>query len=234
MLRRAIKSAVNAAGYDIRKRNDPLVTGLDKFFPLLKRLGFRPQHIVDVGANHGHWTRAAVRYFPLAKYTLIEPQDFLKDKIRDLTAKHNIRWISVGCSDAAGDLPFAVAEHDHSSTFLTDTQKASITLPVKTLDSLVTQADMIKIDAEGYDLKVLRGAQRLFGKTDVFLVEAMVLGHYQNTVHAVTGFMTEAGYSLFDITDINRSHKTGAFWTTELAFVRNASKLLAAGKAAGW
>ena len=158
----------------------------------------------------------------------------MKQHSKDLTTKQNVRWISVGCSDKSGELPFAPNDLDHSSTFLINGQKASTKLPVKTLDLLVTHADMIKIDAEGFDLKVLHGAQRLLGETDIFLVEAMVLGSYENTVQAVTSFMTETGYILFDITDMNRSHKTGAFWTTELAFVRNASELLAICKAAGW
>ena len=31
--------------------------------------------------------------------------------------------------------------------------------------------EMVKIDAEGFDLKVLAGASDLLGKTDIFLVE---------------------------------------------------------------
>jgi hypothetical protein len=46
---------------------------LDLLFLLLKCRGFSPNHIVDVGANHGYWTRTALKYFPDAYYTLIEP-----------------------------------------------------------------------------------------------------------------------------------------------------------------
>src|SRR5262249_20010845 len=49
--------------------------GLGHFFPLLRRMGFAPRHVVDVGANRGYWTRAAFKYFPNAVYTLVEPQD---------------------------------------------------------------------------------------------------------------------------------------------------------------
>ena len=34
-VKHALKSTLNAVGYDVRNMNDPLVTGLDKFFPLL-------------------------------------------------------------------------------------------------------------------------------------------------------------------------------------------------------
>jgi hypothetical protein len=45
---------------------------LDSFFSLLKERGFAPKHIMDIGANHGNWTRTALKYFPDAYYTLVE------------------------------------------------------------------------------------------------------------------------------------------------------------------
>jgi FkbM family methyltransferase len=55
---------------------------------------------------------------------------------------------------------------------------------VKTLDQVVAGEpvpELVKIDAEGYDLKVVDGAKTLLGKTDVFLIEAMICGEYENT-----------------------------------------------------
>ncbi len=51
---------------------------LNTLFTNLKAAGFSPKHIVDVGANHGTWTREALKHFPDAYYTLIEPQNWLK------------------------------------------------------------------------------------------------------------------------------------------------------------
>ena len=36
---------------------------MDSFFLVLKQRGFSPNHIVDVGANHGYWTRTALTFF---------------------------------------------------------------------------------------------------------------------------------------------------------------------------
>jgi hypothetical protein len=58
--------------------------GLNFFFRMLKQRGFAPKHIVDIGANHGEWTRTALKYFLDAYYTLVEPQDHLKIHIQDL------------------------------------------------------------------------------------------------------------------------------------------------------
>jgi FkbM family methyltransferase len=63
----------------------------------LKRQGFNPRQVIDVGANHGNWTRTAARFFPDAQYTLIEPQEFLKERVQDLVdSGYKIRWITAG------------------------------------------------------------------------------------------------------------------------------------------
>ena len=41
------------------------------FFTAIKGLGFRPKHIIDVGAHKGSWTRTAFSFFPDAQYTLL-------------------------------------------------------------------------------------------------------------------------------------------------------------------
>src|SRR5260370_39037745 len=70
---------------------------LEPLLQALKRFGFAPAHIIDVGANKGDWTRNAIKFFPDAHYTLMEPQDNLKTHIEDLIeAGHKIREINAG------------------------------------------------------------------------------------------------------------------------------------------
>ena len=214
--------------------------GLDPFFSLLQKLGFAPKHILDVGANRGNWTRTALKHFPDARYTLVEPQDHLKSHIQDLLSSGNkIQWINAGASDKSGTMSLNLSRRDDSATLVltdrhghsTGTQQA--TVPVKTLNEIVASSaaplpDMVKIDAEGFDLKVLAGASDLLGKTDIFLVEAVVCGNYENSAAEVIHFMSRAGYRLLDITDLNRSPRHGVLWLCELAFLRTASPLLSA------
>ena len=85
---------------------------------------------------------------------------------------------------------------------------------------------MVKIDAEGFDLKVLTGATDLLGKTEIFFVEVTICSTgYENTIARVIHRMDEAGYKVVDITDVNRSLKYGVLWLCELAFLRNDSPL---------
>jgi len=210
---------------------------LNPFLSLLKTFGFAPKHIIDIGANKGDWTRAAIQFFPDAHYTLIEPQDKLKSHIDDLIRDgYKIRWISAGVGDQAGSLRFTVSGRDDSSTFVMSQEEALARglrqemVEVRTLNEIVRSSDMpvpelVKIDAEGLDLKVLSGASDLFGKTDIFLTEAAVCAGIENTVGEVVKRMADVNYRLVDITDLNRNPKQGVLWLCELAFVRNGSSL---------
>ena len=193
---------------------------LEDFFVAIKGLGFAPKHIVDIGANHGEWTRAAFKYFPNAHYTLVEPQDDLKKHVQELIDRGcKIRWVNMGVSDRAGTMPLNIASEDHSCTFVATDRfghsvgTQQITVAVKTLNEIVSgmipPPEMVKIDAEGFDLKVLAGASDLLGKTDIFLVEAMVCGHFENSIGELMKFMSDAGYRLLDITTPKRSPKHG-------------------------
>jgi len=170
---------------------------------------------------------------------LIEPQDQLKDCVQDLIdSGYKIRWVNAGVADQSGTLPFFISDRDDSSGFLlrdtqSQTKRASEKMvPVETLDALLTKynlpvPDMVKIDAEGFDLKVMQGASSLLGKTEVFLLEAGVLCPFENSVARVVSMMADFGYRLVDITELNRSPKHGVLWLTELAFLRSSSPLLA-------
>src|SRR5262245_48225347 len=177
--------------------------GHNHFFPLLRQLGFAPRHVVDVGANRGFWTRAAFKYFRDPVYTLVEPQDHLRYYSQDLVAQGcKLKWINAGCGDFCGTLPLIVSYRDDASTFVDRHDNATaqrITVPIITLNQLVASSgaglpEMVKIDAEGFDLKVLAGASDLLGKTEIFLVEAVVWGAgsaYDNSVAEVVRFMAE-------------------------------------------
>src|SRR5882762_4039267 len=213
--------------------------GLDLLLPLLLRGGFAPKHIIDIGANHGGWTRKAIHYSPDAEYTLVEPQEGLERHVQNLVVRgHKIQWIHAGVGNIAGTFPFFPSNRDDSSSFLSSRAQAQpgqtnpVLMQVRTLNEIVSSSrkpvpDLVKIDAEGFDLKALAGASDLLGKTEVFLVEAAVCcADYENTVLNVVQFMASVQYRLIDIAALDRSPKSDALWVCELAFLRNASTIL--------
>ncbi|HWA85827.1 MAG TPA: FkbM family methyltransferase, partial [Opitutus sp.] len=171
--------------------------GWRKFFALAKRLGFAPRCVLDVGANHGNWTREALAFFPTATFVLVEPQGQLRAHVQDLIdGGADVRWVTAGASDRPGRLPLTIAPDDVSSNFgMTPAAAAAhgyrqMMVEVRTIDEIVGSTGvpvpgMVKIDAEGFDLKALAGAASLLGRTDIFFLEAAVCaGGIENTMAA--------------------------------------------------
>jgi FkbM family methyltransferase len=206
---------------------------LKNFYTVLKEINFTPSHIVDVGANHGTWTREALRYFPDAYFTLLEPQYWMKDSIKDLLDTNNkVRFHAVGAGEKAGSFRFTLVDRDDSCSFIYTEEEArqrgfrQIEVPVVTLNDFLGDQntplpDIIKIDAEGLDISVLKGASHFFGRTEVFMAEAgVVCKTIPNNFLEVINFMDQNGYRLFEITDLNRPFKPTVLWLTELVFVK--------------
>ncbi len=223
-------------GYDSIKTKKKISTKnslLDNFYSVLKNLQFNPRHIVDVGANHGSWTREALVFFPDAYYTLLEPQYWMEDSVKDLiVANPKIKFHAVGAGAAPGTFKFTLVDRDDSCSFRYTEEDArkeglkQIDIPVVTLNQLLSGSDrplpdLIKIDAEGLDIEVLNGASDYFGKTEIFMVEAAVVNkEFNNNIQKLINYMDEKGYNLFDITDLNRPFQPPVLWLVELVFVR--------------
>jgi FkbM family methyltransferase len=217
----------------------PAYNLLDRFFSVLQELGFQPLHILDVGANRGGWTRQALRYFPHCAYTLIEPQAQLQADIADLLASNSrLQWITAGVGSEHKTLKFTICDRDDSSNFRFSSQEAAdhglsqIEVEVFPLNDIIDSLnapipDMVKIDAEGFDLKVISGASKLIGKTEIFLLESGICARgIENTLARTIAVMERLGYVPFDITDLNRSPTYGVLWLCEMAFIKRDSSLL--------
>jgi FkbM family methyltransferase len=206
---------------------------LSILFNNLKTIGFTPKHIVDIGANHGTWTREVISHFPEAHYTLLEPQHWLKESFQDiLDANPKVQFYPVGAGEKEGSFQFTIVDRDDSCSFRYTEEEAKeagfeqIEIPVVTLNNLLSESkfplpDIIKIDAEGLDIEVLKGASDFFGKTEIFMVEAgVVIKEFDNSFFKMINFMDENGYRLFEITDLNRPFQPQVLWLVELAFVK--------------
>ena len=208
------------------------VTRTQRMFDLLKRLGLSPDHIVDVGANHGNWSRTALKAFPAAKLSVFEPQKQLADKHGDLDQNKRVALHYKGLGDFDGVASFTFHPRDDSSSFLYSETEAAEQgfeqgeVEICRLDTAMASSDfgmpeIVKIDAEGLDLKVLDGAPETIAQAQVVLIEATVAcPEYPNTAAIIFRKMDSLGFRLFDVTDLNRTPELGVLWLIEAVFVR--------------
>jgi FkbM family methyltransferase len=250
LIKSQIKSVFNSLGYSIIRDDalDSLREGQSdaqslrlRLFRQLASKGFRPAHIIDVGAHRGDWSRDAHRFFPDCAFTLIEPQAEMKpDLDRFCSEAKNARWILAGAGASTGELAFTVRAKDpDASSFAIPEEEAERlgferrVVPLVTLDSVCEGSDLpppevVKIDAEGFESEVLRGARTLVGEAELFFIEVATtdwtspnsLGFLDRMID-----MRDHGYEFYDITDILRRPSDGAIGLMEVAFAKRSGVL---------
>lgn len=231
-----VNKILGLAGYQIVRKKPAEPDPLDRVFSAWSRFGTAPELLFDIGANHGRWTRKALRYFPEVRVLMVEPQEQLRQHSRDLIASGMAEWRTAGVADKCGEMRLFLPPRDDSASFAISEGEAlkhgygSVMVPVLTIDALVAEQavvpGIIKIDAEGFDMKALASASAALGVTDVIFVECAVVDpEAENVPEKLLPFMWERGYRLFDVTELNISPKSGVLWLAEFVFVRKESKL---------
>lgn len=139
--------------------------------------------VVDVGANVGYYTAmAAAGVGPSGKVVAIEPSAVC-DKLEELVKNNGLDWVStwrIGLSDVAGRLPIYLGdEANYTPTMVAHEHLLPLdVVEVRTLDDLVAETkieriDLLKMDVEGHEPAILRGAQGLLkaGRIGAILCE---------------------------------------------------------------
>ncbi|MEM6532618.1 MAG: FkbM family methyltransferase [Myxococcota bacterium] len=139
--------------------------------------------VFDVGFHDGASTAAFLASRALCTVHAFDPSRFAsKSYTARFTSDDRVRFTQSALSNEPGELPL----HDYENMCNSlaprkesmDTRLTVYSVPVTTLDIYcrdhgVQHIDFLKIDAEGYDLNVLEGAQDLLNRQgiDVFVFE---------------------------------------------------------------
>jgi FkbM family methyltransferase len=187
--RNAAKSFFHLLGADIvRLKNSPRVT--------LAGLRQRPfRTVIDCGANAGQFARYVSSFFPEASLFCFEPlaEPYATLSAWAATQEGRVRCFQVALGDREGE---AVMHHhlghspsssllattDHELALFPQTARQSeVVVPVTTLDTALAEFMdgmaldiLLKLDVQGYEDRVLRGAARLLGKVQACLLEVSV------------------------------------------------------------
>ena len=165
--------------------NDDLDIESDGERFVLTRLGSASFRLaIDVGANIGDWTREAVTLWPNCRVHAFEPapriHECLEVMASGLSASDRVEIHNVGLSDQAGsqtlyyypdhpDLTGDVARHPGYEAI-------PIEARMETLDGFCSQRgikaiDYLKIDVEGAEHRVLKGARGLIGSDSIACIQ---------------------------------------------------------------
>jgi len=149
---------------------------------LIDAYGPRCRVIVDVGANVGDWSAEILdRAGPDARALLFEPAHAALARLQARFAGDSrVQVVPAAVADSSGCTTFyeEPAAGEESSLVFREAPENAIAreVAVTTLDEAlaahgVGHVDLLKIDAEGYDLHVLRGAARLLAAQAIAVVQ---------------------------------------------------------------
>ncbi len=164
----------------------------------------------DVGANEGAWSRALLARAPALEHVYCwEPAEGPYERLRaTLGSERRVELIRAAVSERAEvEAEFFEAPGSQASSMFAPAALGShpITVPMVCLDDEIERlghavVDLVKIDAEGADLLVLRGARRSLEAQRIRLVQFEYHQpwlHAGATLHAALELLDAAGYDAY-------------------------------------
>lgn len=166
--------------------------------------------VVDVGANAGNFCGWALERAGAGGLGLvIEPDPRCHDTLRVVVARvpaiAAFYFGAVGVWTQPGEATLYQSSETAFSTLLnTGLPKQAIgpftqtLVPVTSLDALIDNATLVKIDAQGLDHQVLQGAKKLLQRCNAWIVECWPAGlkAAQTTPHALWQELVNAGLTV--------------------------------------
>jgi FkbM family methyltransferase len=191
--------------------------------------------IVDVGANVGQFAFMAHTALPHLPIFSFEPDPSCFEGLQQTFATHHIngKCFPLAISDQAGQVQLNVYESTVNNSLLHRQHENTVAVKnvnCATLDSLRAELFslntlFLKIDVQGAELSVLRGAGEFLKRCKFVLLEVSLVSSYDGNAHIaeVLTAMRSAGFSCLEIVDVLRKKKPDELGIAEmdLLFIRN-------------
>lgn len=172
----------------------------------------RPDSIVmDVGAYIGQYTLLAAKYAPRGRIVAIEAHTHSFNRLQNHVSRNNlpnVELLNLAAGAKVGKMAFALSS-DASTSGLVSPKESSwrqtVTVDVAPLDEIATQLRLgrvclVKVDVEGGEGEVLRGAQDLLQHhRPVWIIEidrereAM----FEDTPEEIVAHLRHSGYGIY-------------------------------------
>ena len=205
----------------------------------VKKTGFSPQAILDIGAYQGEWTKAAAVTFEQSQILMLEAQESMEPTLAAFHGYDASRFqyeIALLGAEGGQEREFHIVESEWGTTGssmfpeLTDFPSRTTKRVTRTIDAIIAErgfpgADLIKVDVQGAELEVLRGALEALKQAEFVCLELSTMEYNQGVPRAgeVIKFMVEHGFEIFDCFD-SRFDSAGNHVQMDMTFIKANSK----------
>jgi FkbM family methyltransferase len=211
MLKTAKRIAAAFGLHVVRRSSVPY--GYDKFADVAKILPDL-KLALDVGGNYGQTVAEMRVHYPSAYIISFEPMPAIFEDLKRNTARDsNVQCVPYAVGSEAGTATMTALEHTGQNTMNLSAKPdaPTVEVPVIALDQFCAEhgiggVDLLKIDTEGYEVEVLKGAMGLLssGSIRAVLVE---VEFYPNPSEphgdffAISQILIPLGYRVFAVYD---------------------------------
>lgn len=192
----------------------------------LKRSGFEPNLVFDVGAQIG--TPELYNAYPEAHHVFIEPVTECIPILKNIaTQLRHAQVMNCAISNINGTTDLSVTSSKQYSSIDMKVGDDSRKIEVKTMDSIYEDLQikgpiLLKIDVDGIEVKVLQGAKSILQNECVVVIEASIADEsprFNNVVEYLSYF----DYKVYDIIDPLYRKNDWHLWQVDLIFVKTTS-----------
>lgn len=217
-------------------------TRLNPDWSILAPIGplYTPHTILDIGAHKGWFFHCWQDWCPQAEVHAFEPYPESFEATQRLYGNDpRVHLQQVGVGEEPGELAFHVLNDSKvSNSFLPPQREAweqvrygtgavtQIRVPVTTVDTYVQSQQLeriylMKIDVQGYEMHLLRGAQQSLPRVDYILVEAGIQRLYEGAPRfsEVFEYLTARGFHLMSLRAWHRGNHV--LMETDMLFRRD-------------
>ena len=138
----------------------------DGILNFLKTQGVEFNNCLDVGAHVGFWLKDLQKTFKMVY--AFEPISDVRECLKKNVEKDNYLLFDFGLGDKNEKVMVNYIPEETGNTYVSDHGNREI--QIRRLDELkLPKIDYIKIDAEGYEIKVLQGAEGLITRDEPYI-----------------------------------------------------------------
>jgi FkbM family methyltransferase len=177
----------------------------------LKSLNFNINTLIDIGVNQG--TPDIYAAFPDSKMLLIDPQEIILKNLDEWQRKkYDIEVMQTALGSTIGRRIFYTSNISARSSFLKrkDSRRnekiTKINISMTTLDQIMAINNYksplgIKIDTEGYEYEILRGATNTLKNSAFIIIEISIKKRFENggRFSEIVSILGKYGFELYDI-----------------------------------